>query len=212
MKNKLMAASGLMALSAFPFIHTHAASTASQTPDTRPNVLVILIDDAGYADFGFMGSKEMQTPNIDALSKMGVTFTDAHVAASVSSPSRAMLLTGRYGERFGYECNLDGPTDGLDLNEETLGDVFHQHGYRTAAIGKWHLGHQPGMHPNQRGFDLFYGMLAGSREYFYNPKGSDRPTDLRHLQENGKQVKFDGYFTDELTDKAIQFIDRKSVV
>ena len=74
-------------------------SAVESKTDKNPNILVILIDDAGYNDFGFMGSKEMQTPNIDALTSEGVVFTDAHVAATVSSPSRACLITGRYGYR-----------------------------------------------------------------------------------------------------------------
>ncbi len=115
-------------------------SAVESKTDKNPNILVILIDDAGYNDFGFMGSKEMQTPNIDALTSEGVVFTDAHVAATVSSPSRACLITGRYGHRFGYECNLSDRTNGLPLEEETIAEVFKTNGYRTAAIGKWHLG------------------------------------------------------------------------
>ena len=95
-------------------------SAVESKTDKNPNILVILIDDAGYNDFGFMGSKEMQTPNIDALTSEGVVFTDAHVAATVSSPSRACLITGRYGHRFGYECNLSDRTNGLPLEEETM--------------------------------------------------------------------------------------------
>ena len=185
--------------------------TMAQKPTSeRPNILIFLIDDAGYNDFGFMGSKEILTPHIDALSQEGVIFDDAHVAATVSSPSRACLLTGRYGQRFGYECNLEHAADGLALTEETLGDVFHDNGYRTAAIGKWHLGTMKGMHPNDRGFDLFYGMLAGHREYFYNEKGSDAPGSEQNLQLNGKKVKFDGYLTDVFTDKAIEYINQDS--
>ena len=82
-------------------------SAVESKTDKNPNILGILIDDAGYNDFGFMGSKEMQTPNIDALTSEGVVFTDAHVAATVSSPSRACLITGRYGHRFGYQQKAD---------------------------------------------------------------------------------------------------------
>lgn len=181
------------------------AATQAQS-EKQPNILVILTDDAGYNDFGFMGSKQMQTPNIDALSTQGVIFNDGHVAATVSSPSRACLITGRYGHRFGYECNLNTDNDGLPVTEETLGDVFKQNGYRTAAVGKWHLGYLPEMHPNKRGFDLFYGMLAGHRDYFYDEKASDRPGDGRNLLLNDKRVKFDGYITDRFTDKAIEFM------
>ena len=186
-----------------------AAATHAGNQD-RPNILIILIDDAGYNDFGFMGSKEMQTPHIDALSQQGVVFDDAHVAATVSSPSRACLITGRYGHRFGYECNLDSNQDGLPTSEETIGNLFSDNGFRTAAIGKWHLGYRPEMHPNRRGFDLFYGMLAGHRDYFYDEKSSDRPGDSRNLQLNGQQVGFDGYLTDVFTDKAIAFMNEST--
>lgn len=172
----------------------------------RPNILVILIDDAGYSDFGFMGSSEIRTPYIDALASEGVVFTDGHVAATVSSPSRACLITGRYGHRFGYECNPDRSTDGLPLDEETLAEVFKKAGYHTAAIGKWHLGSRKEQHPNERGFDLFYGMKAGGRDYFYDETKSDRPGDNRNLLLNDRQVKFDGYLTDAFSDKAVEFV------
>lgn len=174
--------------------------------DKKPNILVILLDDAGYNDFGFMGSKEMQTPNIDALAREGVVFTDGHVAATVSSPSRACLMTGRYGHRFGYECNLSDRTNGLPLEEETIADVFKTNGYRTSAIGKWHLGSKDEHHPNSRGFDLFYGMKGGARDYFYDEKKSDRPGDERNLLLNDKQVKFEDYLTDVFSEKAVAFI------
>ena len=196
----------LLAASVFSATAPALAQKAPQQNDGRPNVLVILIDDAGYADFGFMGSKEMVTPNIDALSRAGAVFSDAHVAASVSSPSRACLITGRYGHRFGYECNLDKHSNGLPLTEQTLGNVFQDNGYRTAAIGKWHLGYLDEMHPNNRGFDYFYGMLSGSRGYFYDEKHDDRPGNGDNLLLNRKQVKFDGYLTDRFTDKAIEYI------
>ena len=187
-----------------------AEAVGKKVTNEKPNILIILIDDAGYNDFGFMGSKEMQTPNIDALAAEGVIFDDAHVAATVSSPSRACLITGRYGHRFGYECNLSNPNNGLPLTEETIADVFKGHGYRTAAIGKWHLGSQEKMHPNQRGFDLFYGMKAGGRDYFYDEKKSDRPGDERNLLLNDRQVKFDNYLTDAFSEKAVEFINEST--
>lgn len=186
--------------------NVYAAAAPADRGDERPNVLIILADDAGYNDFGFMGSKEMKTPNIDALCKAGVQFSDAHVAATVSSPSRACLVTGRYGHRFGYECNLDRRGNGLPLSEKTIGDVFKANGYSTAAIGKWHLGATSAMHPNRRGFDLFFGMKAGGRDYFYDETKSDRPGSEGNLLLNDKQVRFDGYLTDVFTDKAVEFI------
>lgn len=181
-------------------------ATALQAKEKiNPNVLVILLDDAGYNDFGFMGSKDIKTPEIDRLCSQGVRFTDAHVSASVSGPSRAGILSGRYQQRFGYECNL-GNSGGLSLDETTIADVFKQRGYATACIGKWHQGNGPAYHPNKRGFDHFYGFISGHRSYFYNPKGSDKPGSTQNLQLNGKQKAFDGYLTDVLADDASLFI------
>lgn len=176
----------------------------------QPNVLIILLDDAGYNDFGFNGSKDLLTPNIDELASDGIIFTDAHVSASVSGPSRAGILSGRYGQRCGYECNL-GDTLGLGLDEETIGDVFLKNGYNTYCIGKWHQGDAPEYHPNKRGFETFYGFIAGSRSYFFRPNKDDKPGNIHNLQENGKQIKFDGYLTDVLADAAVGYIEKQSL-
>ena len=133
---------------------------------TKPNIIVILIDDAGYADFGFMGSKDLQTPNIDQLAARSVRFTDAHVTASVCSPSRAGLLTGKYQQRFGYECNEGEGYTGMDVSQKTIPAYLNDKGYTTAAFGKWHLGFASSQHPLQKGFQYFYGFLSGSRSYF----------------------------------------------
>lgn len=182
-----------------------SAHISAQTDNERPNVLVILADDAGYADFGFMGSEEIQTPNIDALAANGRIFTDAHVSATVSSPSRAMLLTGRYGQRFGYECNIR-QGNGLPEDEEILPALLKRKQYQTACIGKWHLGTLPFQHPNAKGFDTFYGLIGGSRSYFYDAQTTDRDGVKTQYQYNGKPASFDGYFTDELSEKAKQVI------
>ena len=181
--------------------------SCSQEIAEKPNVLVILLDDAGYSSFGFCGMPDMETPCIDSLVSEGVYCRDAHVMASVSAPSRAMLMTGRYGQRFGFECNLDFPKAGVPHDENTLGDYFQQAGYATAALGKWHLGSEEGMLPNQQGFDYFYGFLAGARAYYYNPQKEDKPGDIHNILLNGKQQKFEGYLTDVLTDHAISYID-----
>ena len=175
--------------------------------EQKPNIIIIVADDAGYGDFGFMGSTNTETPNIDALAKRGTYFTDAHVAATVSSPSRAMLMTGRQGQRFGYECNTSNKGNGLPENEEILPQLLKNNGYRTACIGKWHLGALDFQHPNAKGFDEFYGLIGGSRSYFHKPEKDDNPSDkIRQYQHNGTQIKFDGYFTDELTQKAKHII------
>lgn len=179
-----------------------------KNPNKKHNVLIILLDDAGYNDFGFMGCKDLKTPNIDALAYDGVIFTDAHVSASVSGPSRAGILTGRYQQRCGYECNL-GDTLGLGLDEVTIADIFKKNGYSTACIGKWHQGNMPEYHPNQRGFEHFYGFISGSRSYFYRPNKEDKPGKIHNLQFNGIQQKFDGYLTDVLAENATEYIDKQ---
>ena len=177
-----------------------------QQLEAQPNVLIILVDDAGYTSFGFNGAKVI-TPYIDSLASQGVICTDAHTMGSVSAPSRAMLMTGRYGQRFGFECNLDIDGAGLPKEEETLGDIFKRNGYATAAIGKWHLGYTTDMHPNKQGFEYFFGFLAGSRSYYYRPNADDKDGNLQQMQCNGKAIKFDGYLTDVLTDNALSYIE-----
>lgn len=180
---------------------------STEQKDNKPNVIVILIDDAGYADFGFMGSKDLETPNIDKLAKSGVIFTDAHVSATVCAPSRAGLITGKYQQRFGFEANDTGDKNsgdiGLSDDVVTIADVFKKNGYKTMALGKWHLGKEESDLPNNRGFDEFYGFEVGSRSYFQieNPKKSIM------LQHNGKRVKFDGYLTDVLGDQSVKYIE-----
>lgn len=182
-------------------------TSAAQKQLNRPNVLIILLDDAGYNDFGFMGSKDLKSPNIDALAAQSTLLTNAHVTASVSGPSRAGLLTGRYQQRFGAECNFD-DTSGLALNEKTIADVFKSNGYTTSCIGKWHMGNWSEFHPNKRGFDHFFGFLAGARSYFYDEKTADKPGNFQNLQLNGVPQKFDGYLTDVLSNEAVRFIQK----
>lgn len=173
----------------------------------KPNIIVILIDDAGYADFGFMGSKDLQTPEIDKLANSGVVFTDAHTSSTVCSPSRAGLITGRYQQRFGFECNGTGDSLGLDVTEITMAAALKNKGYKTVGIGKWHLGDKEQYLPNNRGFDEFYGFLSGARNYFPNPQ-NDKPGNLSALMHNQKQINFEGYLTDVLGDAAVNYIDQ----
>jgi arylsulfatase A-like enzyme len=172
-----------------------------------PNIIVMLVDDAGYADFGFAGSDDLETPNIDRLAKNGVVFNDAHVTASVCGPSRAGLMTGRYQQRFGFECNPSHDFTGIDLSEQTLGDAMRSVGYATAAFGKWHLGDGPAYRPNERGFDYFWGFLAGGRSYFLNEK-QDQEGTVHSIRENDTFTRFEGYLTDRLGEQAARFIGR----
>lgn len=183
----------------------------------KPNVIIILTDDAGYADFGAFGGKEIPTPNIDSLIASGVKFTNAYVTASVCAPSRAGLLTGRYQQRFGFENNMSGkPTEGfkkedmgINPKENTFADEMRGNGYRTMAIGKWHLGDQEKHFPLNRGFDEFYGFVGGHRSFFPIKKGI---TAEEIIYNNKSIVPEDSvtYLTDMWTNKAISFMRKKS--
>lgn len=179
----------------------------------KPNVIVIISDDAGYVDFGCYGGRQIPTPNIDAIAKQGVRFTDAYVSASVCAPSRAGILTGRYQQRFGFEHNTSKilakgyqKTDvGMDPSEKTIADEMRANGYRTIAIGKWHQGEEQKHFPLNRGFDEFYGFTGGHRDFFaYKGK---RTNELALY--NNKDIVPENeitYLTDMFTDKASTFI------
>ena len=190
------------------FISCKPTPGAKVATHDKPNIIVILVDDAGYMDFGFMGSKDLETPNIDALAQDGVIFTDAHVSATVCAPSRAGIITGKYQQRFGFEANGTGDKNsgdvGLADDVVTMAQVFKDNGYKTVALGKWHLGGTPSDHPNNRGFDEFYGFLTGSRSYF----PIENPSEYRMLQHNGEREIFDGYMTDVLGDASVNYVEQ----
>src|SRR5262249_13905805 len=135
-----------------------ASGTPLQAAEPRkPNIIVFLSDDVGYAEFGFQGAKDIPTPNIDAIAKNGVRFTDGYVSGPYCSPTRAGFMTGRYQTRFGHEFNAGGPKGlndgfGLPVTEKTIGDRLRAHGYATITVGKWHLGGGPKYIATARGF------------------------------------------------------------
>lgn len=194
----------------------------------KPNFIVILTDDQGYADVGFNGSKDIRTPNIDRIASEGTKFNNGYVTYAVCGPSRAGLLTGRYQARFGFDRNphMD-PTDiksGLPLEEKMISEVLKPVGYTSSIIGKWHMGTHPKLIPNKRGFDHFYGFLAGGHKYFpeeliyqdvetgleqENPKKSWLSWYHTKILENEKIVETDEYLTDELSNEAVNFIKRE---
>tara|TARA_B100001027_G_scaffold106144_1_gene73076 strand:+ start:199 stop:1578 length:1380 start_codon:yes stop_codon:yes gene_type:complete len=184
--------------------------SCSSINDSKPNIIIILADDAGYSDFGFMGSDEIKTPNLDQLALDGVIFNNAYVSASVCSPSRAGLLTGMYQQRFGHECNLDSDVNNsFDPNQITIAEALKTEGYTTGLIGKWHLGDKTQNHPLKNGFDYFWGFISGARNYFYDPNEVNRNS-IRNVVENYSQTNFEGYLTDVLGEKAIRFIDKNN--
>ncbi len=185
-----------------------AGAQANPTEERRPNILLIVTDDQGYADFGFQGSPRVRTPHIDALAGAGVRFTQAYVSHPYCSPTRAGLLTGRYQQRFGHENNPAYlPEDheiGLPAAEVTLADVLKSAGYATGAVGKWHLGAGPPFHPRRRGFDEFFGFLGGGHNYFPAARENDVTT-----EEYTAALEHDGYLTDALSDHAVDFVRRR---
>lgn len=172
-----------------------------------PNIVIIVVDDMGYSDIGAYGSKDIPTPNVDALAAGGIKFTDAYVSAPVCSPTRAGLLTGRYQQRFGHEFNVEmvpAHSDvGLPIDEITIAERLQAAGYRTALFGKWHLGSAPRFRPMRRGFDEFFGFLAGSHSYF------DREADINPLYDGNGIVSDTTYLTEQLADHAVDFITRR---
>ncbi len=161
-----------------------------------PNVILILTDDQGWGDLSLNGNLDITTPNIDQLGETGVQF-DRFFVSPVCSPTRAEILTGRYHVRGGvYSTSRGG--ERLDVDEETIAEIFKSAGYQTAAYGKWHNGMQAPFHPNSRGFDDFYGFCSGHWGNYYNPL----------LEHNGNLVRGNGFIIDDLTQRGIDFIEK----
>ena len=167
-------------------------------PAIKPNIILIVTDDQGWGDLGINGNSIIHTPNIDALAKKSAQFSRFYVSP-VCSPTRAEILTGRYHPRGGvYSTSAGG--ERLDLDEETIAEIFKTNGYHTGVFGKWHNGSQPPFHPNNRGFDEFYGFASGHWGNYFCPM----------LERNGEIVKGDGFIIDDLTNKAMDYIEAQS--
>jgi arylsulfatase A-like enzyme len=178
----------------------------------KPNVVVIVGDDMGYADIGAHGCRDIPTPHLDALAAAGVHCTNGYVSGTYCSPTRAGLLTGRYQTRFGHEFNPGpGPADdksedytgaGLPVSETTMADRLKAAGYATGLVGKWHLGFEEHFHPLRRGFDEFFGFIAGAHGYF---PGKGAP-----ILRGEEPVEENEYLTDAFEREAVAFLDRQN--
>ena len=173
----------------------HAAAEAP-----RPNVILIVADDLGYGDLGAYGATDLATPNIDRLAQEGLRFTDFYAVANTCSPSRAALMTGRYPPRSGVNAVLFHDTpEGLPDREITIAELLRDAGYRTAMIGKWHLGATGEFMPLRHGFSEFFGVPHSNDEKnFFVYDGPDR------LPESVDQSRLIRRYTD----RALEFLER----
>lgn len=162
----------------------------------RPNMVILLADDAGWGDYSINGNTNVKTPNIDSIGRAGAAL-DRFFVCPLCAPTRAEFLTGRYHPRGGVRGVSTG-LERLNVDEKTIADAFKAAGYATGAFGKWHNGSQWPYHPNARGFDEYYGFTSGHWGEYFDPP----------LEHNGKPVRGKGYITDDLTDHALEFIGR----
>ncbi len=179
----------------------------------RPNFVVIMVDDMGYAGVSCFGNPYFQTPEIDRLAAAGMRLTDFHSSGTVCSPTRAGLLTGRYQQRAGIEAVIHPVADhpehrkGLQKSETTFAELLKMAGYRTGIIGKWHQGYphnSADYHPQHHGFDEFFGYHSGNID-FVSHVGDHNKHDWWHGR---KRVQEEGYATDLINAYAVKFIER----
>lgn len=207
-----LAAPVALAASPEPSLESNGVPDAYPSPQqgasagNRPNVMVIILDDLGCTDLGYLGATDMKTPHIDALAKNAAVFPNWYSNAPVCAPSRASVLSGRYPARAGVPSNGGALTPGMP----TLGSLFKSAGYKTAAIGKWHLGDTADTVPNAHGFDYFYGFHAGCID-FYSHRfywGEPRRANFHDLWRNRTEIFEDGrYFTERIAEETVGFLN-----
>ena len=181
--------------------------TTASAADAKPNIIHIVADDVGYADVGFNGCKDIKTPTIDALARGGAAFKQFYVQP-MCTPTRAALMTGRYPYRYGLQTAvIPSVSDyGLDTTEFLMPQCLKDAGYKTAIIGKWHLGHADKKYwPKQRGFDYQYGAMIGELDYFTHQEHG-----VTDWFRNNQVVKEEGYTTNLLGDDAVRYINEQS--
>src|SRR5262245_54100343 len=182
------------------------AHQSQQREFNKPNVVLIIMDDLGYGDIGSYGVRDARTPNLDRLAREGVRLTDAYANAPNCTPTRAALISGRYQQRVGLEWALESSEQdrGLPVTGRSLPALLKTNGYATGLVGKWHLGFKPEFGPNAHGFDEFFGFLSGAVDYYSHRRGDGTPD----LFENTTPIEVPEYLTDEITRRAIRFVDK----
>ena len=195
---------------ALSFLCANAQQNAKLKAGASPNVILIYSDDQGSVDLNIYGAADLFTPNLDKLARSGVRFGAFYAASAVCSPSRASLLTGRYPQRAGLVDNAAGSYGGGGMPgaQYTMAELFRDGGYKTAHIGKWHLGYSPETMPNQQGFDYSYGFMGGcidNYSHFYYWGGPNR----HDLWRDGKEIWEPGkFFPDRMIQEAGTFMEQ----
>jgi len=195
----------LTALLLAPLATLHAAETSKPNTPRQANILLIVADDLGFADLSCCGAKQVQTPNLDKLFAQGMRFTRFYSSSSLCSPSRAAMMTGRYPDLVAPPGNSPaGDTKRLIASAVTLPNVLKKVGYRTALIGKWHLGESTPNLPTENGFDEFRGFTGPMlKDYFTHAQQKGTAKGLWH---NATPLAVEGHATDIFTGWAVDYI------
>lgn len=180
--------------------------------DTRPNVVVILVDDLGYGDLSSYGAEDLKSPHIDRLVERGLKFTEFYANCPVCSPTRAALLSGRYQDLVGVPGVIRTyPQDNwgwLSPDAVLLPKMLKQAGYHSAIVGKWHLGLESPNVPNDRGFDHFHGWLGDMMDDYWK----HRRHGINYMRKDGETIDPEGHATDLFTQWAIDYIASRAIV
>lgn len=191
---------------AVPSMSATALAGQGASEPARTNVVLIILDDLGYGDFGCYGCPDIRTPHIDRLARQGVRLTDFYANGPVCTPTRAALMTGRYQQRVGFEWAISpGQKEpGLPVEESALARMIKREGYATALFGKWHLGYRSEFGPLAHGFDEFFGLLSADIDHYSHREITGEPD----LYEGIRPVERKGYMTDLITERSVAFVDK----
>lgn len=194
----------------FLFVASSDGNASESSHASRPNILFIMVDDLGYGDLSSYGALDLQTPNIDQLAAEGMKWTRFYANCPVCSPTRAALMTGLFPDQAGVpgviRTHSDNSWGYLDPNTPTIAEDLQTAGYKTALIGKWHLGLESPNLPNQRGFKLFHGWLGDMMDDYY----THRRHGINYLRLNDKTIDPSGHATDLFTDWAVEYIHQQA--